>query len=361
MLDLPPPSAKASSPAASQAAEEDAPAAKRPKFGSGGGGLAGLLPAPKNTGALRKPAPVRAPISTNPVNGDDVEDPERIAMRRNLLADPNTTSSSLLLPPSVVAHKGKGKAVAEPPSAADFFSLGAVGLEEASTRIPSASSSSAPRPSAAPTVREVARPNHYATLPSPSPAQPYPGFHCLPSGQWVPDQPDDWAAWSALHGWDQTSSRDATAAVVPKGFNQDHMQGAVDVRGGGGGVADQGAPAARPSKIVLEEEDESKPKQVRPAVQRTHLLFVPVLEDAYLAGGHLLGAKDWSQSAWSGINCRLCWLMPGTIGKSWKNALPWRNPIANLADLNMVCLVSSLIMQVAVREPLIDCQSRSGF
>lgn len=234
LLDLPKPSTSST---------VDEPPAKRPKFtlGEGKSGLAGLLPAPKAPTPATTSKTVSKPVSLPQRTEVEDDDEERKALKR-LLDGAEEQKSTSMMPASL--SKGKKPATQEAPAAADFFGLGTPAAPSTSTSYASTSMSSAPAFSAAPTTKARApsppRTNFYATLPAPTPANPYPGFHALPSGQWVADQPEEWVKWCEMNGM-STSGQ----ALTPAGAD------VVDVAGVGtdaGGVEDDGIP----SKVVGE-------------------------------------------------------------------------------------------------------------
>ena len=71
--------------------------------------------------------------------------------------------------------------------------------------------------SAAPTLAEPEpeppKPNYYSTLEPPSLSNPYPGFHPLPSGDWTPDDPEAWAEWVHINGWDKPAPTEGMVDV----------------------------------------------------------------------------------------------------------------------------------------------------
>lgn len=175
VMDLP--SVKASQAVSSAQQEDEGPAKKRPKFDTlkGKSGLAGMLPPPKKS-TMSLPPPS---ASTSTQASSD---------------SPATASPGLLLPPTV--QRRAAAAAKQPPipkqDSLDLFGLSSI----SSAPIASTSKVASTTFQSAPSVKEATKVNYYATLPPATPNDPYPGFHCLPSGQWAPNQPGDWAEWA---------------------------------------------------------------------------------------------------------------------------------------------------------------------
>ena len=167
---------------------------------------------------------------------------------------------------------------AEP--AVDFFGFGAssgtkntaikaVSVSAAPFAEPSvAVATSAPKFSAAPTTSapDVAS-NYYATVPLPTPKDPYPGFYQRPDGTWAAKRPDEWEIWIQAHAEAQAqaqqeleeqqgaqpASSSKKGGQMPSDFDAAAIaESSVDVRAAllraQGGDAD-----TRPSKIPEED------------------------------------------------------------------------------------------------------------
>jgi hypothetical protein len=176
MLDVPVPAAT------------DEPPSKRPKMtpGAGKSGLRAMLPPPKKSaGTAAAPKVAETPAKTQ----------EEVAM----------------IPLKVQQQQARTST----PST-DLFGIAA--STSALPSLPKASSSRAGI-SSAPSVVEREKPNYYATLAPANPDDPYPGFHCLPSGQWAPNEPEEWEKWAALKGWSaQVEDPADLGEALPKGF-----------------------------------------------------------------------------------------------------------------------------------------------
>ncbi|KZP19474.1 hypothetical protein FIBSPDRAFT_932785 [Athelia psychrophila] len=198
--------------------EDERPAAKKPRLGSGAGAssLLGMLPAPKQKvpvlaapervlGGGKGPGLVfntsRAKTIYTPSVVED-NDAASTSLEPTTAEEPAQSSSMAFLPPSL--KKGRSNISLEEggmpskPSAApkasaapavDFFSLGNVASSSRPKAIPSAaapvsshlatsSTSATPSFSSAPAIQEF-------TPPEPTPEDEYPGYYQLPSGSWA--------------------------------------------------------------------------------------------------------------------------------------------------------------------------------
>ena len=227
MLDLPPVKSASSATSASTLAgvAEQEPAKKKPKFNlSGNGGLAGLLPAPKRSAPVASTPTASTSASTSTLPGEE-------------------QASTSLIPHKVAGAKKPAAVLAATEPATDFFSLSSApaipSAAAASTQQPKASTSKLPSlssVSSAPTLADPVKQNYYATLPPATPNDPYPGFHCLPSGQWAPNRPIEWQDWAEQNGWaapaTSTSSEPMTAetstGAAPKGFEPHKLNSLTD-------------------------------------------------------------------------------------------------------------------------------------
>ena len=133
------------------------------------------------------------------------------SLRRNtLFAYSARNPGSLLTVPPLWPRTAKTAKPAEP--AVDFFGFGA-SSDKKGTAVKAASvsatpiakpsvtvASSAPKFSAAPTTSapDLAS-NYYATVPLPTPKDPYPGFYQRPDGSWAAKRPDEWEIWMQAH------------------------------------------------------------------------------------------------------------------------------------------------------------------
>ena len=183
--------------------------------------------------------------------------PKKVA---NVPTAPSTTetkSTLPLVPPSV--SRAKPSAL---PADQDFFALPTA---ESFTSTPTVNSSISI--SSAPSVKEAPKLNYYATLPTPTPDDPYPGFYCLPTGQWVAKEPEEWSEWASVHGFAQEAQSSAQALGQFEDADQDvqsadainNMQ-SFDSRDAN--KQDKNKPPAIPSKVVpLDAEAEEKKRE----------------------------------------------------------------------------------------------------
>lgn len=217
MLDLPAPSA-------SNQSLQAEPLKKKPKldFGARSGsksGLAAMLPAPKKLGNVASAnVPAAAPALALPSTAQPPVDHSS-----NDPATEDAQEDDSLQGPAFIPHTVKKKADLPAASAGSnpFFGSPAVSQNTKEMNSVSGSSSSKISISSAPSVKDAPKVNYYATLPPATPDNPYPGFHCLSSGQWVADKPDDWQEWAEQHGWasSQTATDDGAIGSAQEGLN----------------------------------------------------------------------------------------------------------------------------------------------
>jgi len=201
LLDLP-------DPLHSTLPEEERPQKKLKLTGSTGkSGLAGLLPAPKKKAAKSQPAntDTATPVSsTTTLLPETTVQPELDEKRTSLI-------------PQRVQKAGKAVPSLVEKQPLDFFSISTSSVPSSNAKTLTTTNTTA---SSAPTIQDKPKLNYYASLPPATPDNPYPGFRCLPSGQWEPNQPEEWAEWAAQNGYSAQSSLDTTTfnGETPKGF-----------------------------------------------------------------------------------------------------------------------------------------------
>ncbi|KAK4051396.1 hypothetical protein OIV83_002880 [Microbotryomycetes sp. JL201] len=248
VLDLPAPGAASSS--TSPAGDDDSrePVKKKLKLGSstGGGGLASLLPQPKNIAPARPAGSTLGAGANSSGASLAMGLPPPSTSTSNAGSGAGATEPSTAFVPYKVSNKGKAKASAPSVASAstdaaeedeeehrtpavDFFGIGSVASTDASsnTKKPinaAAVSVGSNNFSAAPTVAEVKPPEPK----KPTADDPYPGFTQLPSGEWVAKDQETYDKWMQALAQQQRQQ----AAQVPKGFEDSEvnkMGGIVDV------------------------------------------------------------------------------------------------------------------------------------
>jgi len=322
VLDLPKPGRSLAN-----AALEGEPAKKKARTEGGGEGFGidGLLPEPKRTAGLGAllPAPKAASLPANDGKAGEVKEKAAVSLIPHTLKGKGKALPKKVADESDTAHVGAEKPAAvdsdadffglseykalqvcafmrlaedavlddgtasvpthEP--AIDFFGLG--GSSASTVKLSTSISTSKPSISAAPSTSTTVKnkisissapstsapsiaSNYYATLPLPTPSDPYPGFYQLPSGQWAAKRPDEWEIWAKAQGWGQQDQ--PTQAEVPpeepelpKDFEQVGIDRSVEVnavklRGQGGDTN------ARPSKIPEEDRIKAEEEAARAKV-----------------------------------------------------------------------------------------------
>ena len=138
--------------------------------------------------------------------------------------------------------------------------------------------SAAPAP-AAPTLET----NYYATLPLPTPRDPYPGFFQKPDGSWAAKRPEEWAIWAAVHTPAESSADEKPTPAVPDlpaDFDDTARTNSIEIRAASL-RANGGAVDTRPSKVT--EEDKKKAEEAKEQ-QKSQKKFTHVARSRHQLG-----------------------------------------------------------------------------
>lgn len=136
------------------------------------------------------------------------------------------------------------KASAKPANAAPARTAAALTAPSSITTKPAVPASnkvstSSVKISAAPTtVAPELSSNYYATLPLPTPGDPYPGFYKKPDGTWAAKRPEEWASYmEAMNEWNTANqeaqgqaAKETEEPELPKDFEQVGIERSVEVR-----------------------------------------------------------------------------------------------------------------------------------